>query len=89
MRQVGIFFAGRLLGYLLYGLAVSGDFSLSAEGFRIKGGRIDTPVEQITVAGNFYQLLAEVEELADDLYFGSGGVGSPSVLVRGLAIAGS
>ncbi len=25
--------------------AVSGDFSLSAEGFRIKGGRIDTPVE--------------------------------------------
>ena len=27
MRQVGIFFAGRLLGYLLYGLAVSGDFS--------------------------------------------------------------
>lgn len=69
--------------------AVSGDFSLSAEGFRIKGGRIDTPVEQITVAGNFYQLLAEVEEIADDLYFGSGGVGSPSVLVRGLAIAGS
>ena len=41
--------------------AVSGDFSLSAEGFRIKGGRIDTPVEQITVAGNFYQLLAEVK----------------------------
>ncbi len=58
-------------------------------GFRIKGGRIDTPVEQITVAGNFYQLLAEVEEIADDLYFGSGGVGSPSVLIRGLAIAGS
>ena len=69
--------------------AVSGDFSHSAEGIRIKGGRIDTPVEQITVAGNFYQLLAEVEEIADDLYFGSGGVGSPSVLIRGLAIAGS
>ena len=59
--------------------------------FRRRGSvsRIDTPVEQITVAGNFYQLLAEVEEIADDLYFGSGGVGSPSVLVRGLAIAGS
>ena len=35
------------------------------------------------------RLLAEVEEIADDLYFGSGGVGSPSVLIRGLAIAGS
>ena len=69
--------------------AVSGDFSLSAEGFRIENGKIGQPVEQITVAGNFYQLLAEVEEIADDLYFGSVGIGSPSVLVHGLTVAGS
>lgn len=69
--------------------AVSGDFSLSAEGFSVEKGKIGTPVEQITVAGNFYQLLKDVEEIADDLYFGSGGVGAPSVWVRGLAVAGS
>ena len=69
--------------------AVSGDFSLSAEGFRVSGGKIGQPVEQITVAGNFYQLLQAVEMLAADLYFGSGGIGAPSVLVRGLAVAGS
>ncbi|MBQ7758206.1 TldD/PmbA family protein [Anaerotignum sp.] len=68
--------------------AVSGDFSLSAEGFRVEDGKIGKPVEQITIAGNFYKLLEGVEELADDLYFGSGGVGSPSVLVRKLDIAG-
>lgn len=69
--------------------AVSGDFSLSAEGFRVSAGKIGQPVEQITVAGNFYQLLQAVEMLAADLYFGSGGIGAPSVLVRGLAVAGS
>jgi len=47
------------------------------------------PEMQQKALAAFYQLLAEVEEIADDLYFGSGGVGSPSVLIRGLAIAGS
>ncbi|MGN1230969.1 MAG: metallopeptidase TldD-related protein, partial [Anaerotignum sp.] len=69
--------------------AVSGDFSLSAEGFRIEGGQIGKPVEQITIAGNFYHLLEGIEELADDLYFGSAGIGSPSVLLRSLDIAGN
>ncbi len=68
--------------------AVSGDFSLSAEGFRIEKGKIGQPVEQITIAGNFYQLLKEIENLGDDLYFSSSGVGAPSVLVRKMDIAG-
>ena len=68
--------------------AVSGDFSLSAEGFLVEKGRLGRPVEQITIAGNFYDLLEGIEVLADDLYFGSAGVGSPSVLVRGMDIAG-
>jgi PmbA protein len=69
--------------------AVSGDFSLSAEGFCVEGGKLGQPVEQITIAGNFYHLLEAVEEIADDLYFGSAGIGSPSVLVRNLDIAGN
>ena len=68
--------------------AVSGDFSLSAEGFLVEKGKITTPVEQITVAGNFYQLLENMEELASDLYFGTNGIGSPSVLLRQMDIAG-
>ena len=46
--------------------AVSGDFSLSAEGFRVENGKLGQPVEQITIAGNFYHLLEAVEEIADD-----------------------
>ena len=68
--------------------AVSGDFSLSAEGFLVKNGKLDRPVEQITVSGNFYTLLKETEALGNDLHFGSSGNGSPSILVRNMDIAG-
>ncbi len=67
---------------------ISGDFSLSAGGFLIENGKLGRPVEQITIAGNFYRLLEAIEDVANDMYFSSGGKGSPSVLVRGLDIAG-
>ena len=82
-------FITKLMGLHAGTNAVSGDFSLSAEGFCTENGKQGTPVEQITIAGNFYKLLEAVEEVADDLYFGSAGIGSPSVLVRGLDIAGN
>lgn len=68
--------------------AVSGDFSLSASGFLVDNGTIGRPVEQITIAGNFYRLLEGIEAVGNDMYFNSGGKGSPSALVRGLDIAG-
>lgn len=70
---------------------VSGDFSLAAKGFLIQEGKIVRPVEQITVAGNFYALLQGVQAVADDLWFtlpGASSFGSASVLVEGLSIAG-
>jgi len=67
---------------------ISGDFSFSAEGYLVEGGKIVKPVEQITVAGNFYDLLKNIEQVGSDLRFSYGGVGMPSVLVSGLSIAG-
>lgn len=68
---------------------ISGDFSLLSKGYTFKNGRRDKPVEQITVAGNFYELLKNIRELADDLVFPSGGMGSPSVDVGELSVSGS
>lgn len=72
--------------------AVSGDFSLAAKGFLIKDGSIERPVEQITIAGNFYTLLLNVEEVGSDLRFGfpsgAGYFGSPTIIVKEMAIAG-
>ena len=71
--------------------AISGDFSLSAKGFRVREGKRAEAVNQITVAGNFYQLLKDVTAVGSDLAFGmpSGSqFGSPTLLISSLSIAG-
>lgn len=71
--------------------AISGDFSLSARGFRVEGGKKTTPVEQIVLSGNFYELLMNITAVGSDLKFGlpsGGAVGSPTLLIKGLNVAG-
>ena len=68
---------------------VSGDFSLAAKGYLIEGGQKSRPVEQITIAGNFYALLKDIVAVGNDLRMApGGGVGSPTVWVRELSVAG-
>lgn len=67
---------------------VSGDFSLLSCGFEVKDGKKVRAVEQFTVAGNFYQLLADVLEVGDNLLFDGSPIGSPSVRVKALSVAG-
>lgn len=70
---------------------VSGDFSLPCKGFLVEDGRPGRPVDQITVAGNFLTLLRGVEAAGSDLRFGipgTGCVGSPSLWIRSLSVAG-
>ncbi|MGM0414494.1 MAG: TldD/PmbA family protein [Bacillota bacterium] len=71
---------------------VSGDFSLSAEGFLLEEGEIVKPVEQIIISGNFIELLKDVIGIGDDLEMGSPGrghIGSPSLLIESMAIGGN
>lgn len=68
--------------------SITGDFSLAAKGFYIKDGKKDYPVEQITVAGNFFNLLKDIEEVGNDLKFPMSSVGSPSVKISELSVAG-
>jgi PmbA protein len=70
---------------------ISGDFSLSARGYLVKDGARAGAVRQITVAGNFYQLLKDIALVGSDLRFDSASnsnFASPSVLVRSLSVAG-
>ncbi|MBQ4157782.1 MAG: TldD/PmbA family protein, partial [Clostridia bacterium] len=70
---------------------ISGDFSLGAKGFRIEGGKVTTPVEQITVADNFFALLKKIACVASDLEFRPGistAIGAPSFYVEKIAVAG-
>lgn len=69
---------------------ISGDFSLAANGFYVKNGKIVGPTTLMTVAGNFFELLHTIEHVGSDLEFspmgGSGYIGSPSLQLKGLAV---
>ncbi len=70
---------------------VSGDFSLLASGFLVENGEVTKPVDQITIAGNFYDILKNVEEVASDIKYdmaGNATIASPSILIRGLDVSG-
>lgn len=70
---------------------ISGDFSISANGYEIINGKINRPINQITIAGNFFELLNDIEAIGNDLKFGMpmfGYTGSPSVKIKSLSIAG-
>jgi len=71
---------------------ISGDFSLQSAGYMIEDGKKAGYVKTFTVAGNFYELLKNIDALSDQVVLpmamGMTAFGSPSVLVSGLSIAG-
>jgi len=67
---------------------VSGDYSLSAQGYLIENGKVSRPLNLITIAGNFFETLKGIEEIGSDFRFSTNGVGSPSILIKKLSIAG-
>jgi PmbA protein len=66
----------------------SGNFSLQAEGFMIREGKLAEPLSLITVAGNLLDLFMDVSEVANNLELQLSGVTSPSLLVKSLAVSG-
>lgn len=71
---------------------VSGEFSLLSRGLLIEGGKVVRAVDQITVGGNFIELLKSIEAIGSDLRFGlpfGAVVGSPSILINDVIISGS
>ncbi len=70
---------------------VNGKFSVLCRGRLIRGGRDLRAVNEITLSGDFIELLKAIARVGGDLRFSMPGgscVGSPSVLVRGAMIAG-
>ena len=72
--------------------ATTGDFSIESEGFLIEGGKKTTYVRSFTIAGNFFELLKNIDSLSDTVEWGIPGgftvFGAPAVLVRDMSVAG-
>ncbi len=70
---------------------ISGDFSLQCHGYMIESGKIGRPVSQITVAGNYFEMLKDIEMFSNDFRFSilsSDYTGSASVKIKALTISG-
>ena len=69
---------------------ISGDFSLLCNGMLVENGVTTRPVDRITVAGNFLIMMKNLVAVGNDLEFHpvAGSIGSPSIYVGELSIAG-
>jgi PmbA protein len=66
---------------------ISGEFSVGATGRRIAGGALGEPLREMTVASTLPEMLRSVAAVGNDLRFFSG-VGTPSVLIGEMTLAG-
>jgi len=69
--------------------SVSGDFSLSGEGFLYLDGQRKHSLKQFTISGNILDLMNNIEAIADDFKFDMSSFGSSSVLIKELTISGN
>jgi len=70
---------------------ISGDFSIQCQGFVIEKGQIGRPVSQITVAGNYFEMLMNIEAIGNDTSFSAengGEIASPTAKIKALSISG-
>ena len=68
--------------------AISGDFSLGAQGFLWQNGKRMHSLKPFTVSGNFLQMLSGVEAVADNFKFDMSSNGASSILIKELNISG-
>jgi PmbA protein len=70
--------------------AISGHFSLAAEGMLMKDGEIQQYVKDVTLSGNFYQLLEQILAVGQTVEASSGlTFFSPDIRFEGLSVAGA
>ena len=68
--------------------SITTDFSLQAAGYVVENGKVVRPVNLITVAGNFLEMMKDVEAIGSDLEDQLSSASAPSILFKSLSISG-
>jgi PmbA protein len=69
---------------------ISGQFSVGISGILIEGGRLTTPVREVTLAGDILGMLGNISALGDDARWVPGGsIRTPSVVIEEMAVSGT
>ncbi len=67
--------------------ATTGDFSLGAQGYRIRGGRLAEPIGEMNVSGNHLELWKRLAAIGNDPYAYSA-LRTPTLVFEGVQFAG-
>lgn len=68
--------------------AVSGEISIGAQGFWVEQGKIIRPVDRVTLSGNFFELLPQIEAFSNAWSDSFSSVKVPDTLIRQMHVAG-
>lgn len=70
---------------------VSGEFSVGATGLRVEGGGLGEPLREMTIASTLPEVLQRIDAVGSDLRFfpGGGALGTPTVLIGEMTVAGT
>lgn len=66
---------------------VTGDYSRGAAGQWIENGRLTSPVEEVTIAGNFRDMLRGIEMIGNNLRF-RGNLATPTLKISKMMVSG-
>jgi PmbA protein len=66
---------------------VTGDYSRGAAGFWVENGKLQYPVEEITIAGNLKGMFRNIVAVGNDVDL-RGNVRTGSILIERMSIAG-
>ncbi|MBO0722185.1 MAG: TldD/PmbA family protein, partial [Blastocatellia bacterium] len=66
---------------------VTGDYSRGAAGWWIENGKLAFPVEEVTIAGNFREMLLGIEMIGNDLRF-RGKIAAPTIKLNRMMVSG-
>ncbi len=67
---------------------VTGDYSRGAAGLWIENGEITVPIDEITIAGNFAEMLLGIDAIANELHW-FGAIASPALRISRMTVAGT
>ncbi len=67
---------------------ISGDFNVQSSGFLIENGQLTKPITLFVISGNFFEMMNNVEKIANDVEQNYLDVTSPAIKIKSLMISG-
>jgi PmbA protein len=68
---------------------VSGDFSVGAEGFMIRDGKLAEPFREATIASTLQKMLTDIVAIGSDLEFLPGNAAGQSLAIAEMSLSGN